>query len=262
MPGESKNNNTSLAYPSSSNVGNSDLNHGPGIGGSWLALKLAMEIQEEEYRIRAEEIQVEEDTISALKLMQEQPSAGKNKNSESSSIEGVIASLATITNVSTCAHYYQKKYKDKCWGLCGVCLEHTKYTDWRVLKFKTDKCNDWCRGLCGYCPEHEIAWEDENQDWVIGPKPNERGATHEKPTLWLSTPSSLYPNIEPWDSCNLEKNKGLYYGYGIPLSVKIGQTFTHRGLPAIAGKGKVFGLTCETSVWLLTVGGKCWSHKN
>tara|TARA_B110000908_G_C10267877_1_gene466506 strand:+ start:172 stop:573 length:402 start_codon:yes stop_codon:yes gene_type:complete len=130
------------------------------------------------------------------------------------------------------------------------------YIDFHTLKYRTSDCTDKCTGLCGYCPEHEQARRDEFGDWVIGPDTSGWNRK-DQPTLWLSTPNSKYPRITGYEN-------NLQYGRGrMKTSVPYGLTFTHENagmlLSAIAGKGKVFGLKCDTT-WVLTVGGRCWRY--
>ena len=132
----------------------------------------------------------------------------------------------------------------------------SNYTDYHVLKHRTPECTDKCAGLCGYCPEHEKARQDKNRDWIIGPEPC-RWDRGDQPTLYLSTSSSRYPRIIGYEN-------NLQYGRGkMKTSVPYGLTFTHENagmlLPAIAGKGRVFGLQRATA-WVLTVGDRCWCY--
>jgi len=133
----------------------------------------------------------------------------------------------------------------------------TDYTDHHILKYRTPECTHNCKGLCGYCPEHEKARRDNNGgDWLVGPEPS-RWDRGEQPTLYLSTSYSKYPRIIGYEN-------NLQYGRGhMKTSVPYGFTFTHENagmlLPAIAGKGKVFGLQREQP-YVLTVGGKCWRY--
>lgn len=132
----------------------------------------------------------------------------------------------------------------------------SNYTDYHVLKHRTPECTDKCTGLCGYCPEHEQGRPDKNGDLIIGPEPC-RWDRGEQPTLYLSTSSSRYPRIIGYEN-------NLQYGRGhMKNSVPYGLTFTHENagmlLPAIAGKGRVFGLQRATA-WVLTVGDRCWRY--
>jgi hypothetical protein len=132
----------------------------------------------------------------------------------------------------------------------------TDYTDYHTLKYTTPECTDKCKGLCGYCPEHEKARRDKNGDWLIGPEPC-RWDRGDQPPLYLSTPSSKYPRITGYENY-------LQYGRGcMKTSVPYDFTFTHKNartlLPAIAGKGRVFGLQWDTA-YVLTVGGRCWRN--
>jgi len=122
--------------------------------------------------------------------------------------------------------------------------------------YPTSKCTEQCKGLCGYCPKHEKARFDEFRDWVIGPDTIVLNRK-DQPTLWLSTPNSKFPRITGYEN-------NLQYGRGtMKTSVPYGLTFTHENagmlLPSIAGKGKVFGVQCDTA-WVLTVGGRCWRY--
>ena len=129
----------------------------------------------------------------------------------------------------------------------------------RELKWPTAECEKECKGLCGYCPVHEKARRDKKGgDWIIGPEPGHRGSNpREQPTVYMSTTFSEHPEIRSRDS-------GIQYGCGtMKTTVPYDQPFTHSNgrmtLPAIAGKGEVFGLTWD-ACWLLTVGGRCWRY--
>ena len=130
------------------------------------------------------------------------------------------------------------------------------YTDFHNLLYRTPECTGDCTGLCGYCPKHEKARKAEYGEWVIGPEPN-RCHHREQPTVYMSTSGSQYPRI-------YGREKGIQYGRGtMKTTVPYGHPFTHNNagmiLPAIAGKGKVFGLPWDTA-YLLTVGGRCWRN--
>jgi hypothetical protein len=130
------------------------------------------------------------------------------------------------------------------------------YNDYGKLLYPTSECTDKCTGLCGYCPEHEKGRCDEYGDWLIGPG-SCRWDRGEQPTLYLSTSSSTYPKI-------IDYEKHLQYGRGyMKTTVPYGLTFTHEDggmlLPAIAGKGRVFGLQ-RAKAYVLTVGGRCWRY--
>lgn len=132
----------------------------------------------------------------------------------------------------------------------------SEYTDYHELEYPTPECTDKCTGLCGYCPKHEKARQDKNRDWIIGPEPC-RWDRGDQPTLYLSTSSSKYPRIIGYEN-------NLQYGRGhMKTSVPYGLTFTHENagmlVPAIADKGKVFGLLRDTP-YVLTVGGRCWRY--
>jgi hypothetical protein len=132
----------------------------------------------------------------------------------------------------------------------------SEYTDYHELKYTTPECSDKCKGICGYCPEHEQGRHDKNGDLIIGPEPC-RWDRGDQPTLYLSTSSSQYPRITGYENY-------LQYGRGhMKTSVPYGLTFTHENagmlVPAIAGKGKVFGLLRDTA-YVLTVGGRCWRY--
>tara|TARA_B110001450_G_C17642228_1_gene489735 strand:- start:1324 stop:1728 length:405 start_codon:yes stop_codon:yes gene_type:complete len=131
------------------------------------------------------------------------------------------------------------------------------YTDHHILKYPTSECTDKCTGLCGYCPEHEKAHRDDYGDWLIGPEPCRWDRGEGRATLYLATSSSRYPKIIGYEN-------NLQYGRGhMKTSVPYGLTFTHENagmlVPAIAGKGRVFGLQRATA-YVLTVGGRCWRY--
>jgi hypothetical protein len=133
------------------------------------------------------------------------------------------------------------------------------YNDYEKLLYPTPECTNECKGMCGYCPEHEKAQLGRSGDFIIGSDHYNWQHFHKKdqPTLYLSTSRSQYPNI-----CGYEKY--ICYGRGcMKTSVPYGHKFTHESagmlLPAIAGKGKVFGINYDTA-WVLTVGGKCWRY--
>lgn len=131
------------------------------------------------------------------------------------------------------------------------------YTDFHNLLHPTPECSDKCKGICGYCPEHEQGRPDKNGDLIIGPEPCPWDRGEGRATLYLATFSSRYPNIRGYEN-------NLQYGRGhMKTSVPYGLTFTHENagmlVPAIAGKGRVFGLQRATA-YVLTVGGRCWRY--